>query len=121
VRPYAIPWLRGNRGAGGSCALPRMDAAPFRLELGLSAALQRLLKRYLYVVMGQLAQTTACTRFHSAVRGFDLVALEGGQGLAWLTETSGGARLLIVGANTVAHVFGRGRVWRYVCHRTDFA
>jgi len=48
----------------GSGPALRMDAAAFRRELGLSPALQRLLERYLYVVIGQLAQTAACTRFH---------------------------------------------------------
>jgi len=42
----------------------RMKAAPFRRELEQSSALQRELKRYLYVVLGQFAQTAACTHFH---------------------------------------------------------
>jgi CRP-like cAMP-binding protein len=42
----------------------RMNAAPFRRELDQNPALQRELKRYLYVMVCQLAQTAACTHFH---------------------------------------------------------
>jgi CRP-like cAMP-binding protein len=41
-----------------------MDATLFVREYEQSQAMQNILKRYLYVLMGQLAQTAACTRFH---------------------------------------------------------
>jgi CRP-like cAMP-binding protein len=48
---------------GGGPAL-RMTSARFRRELTQSPALQSLLRRYVQVIICQLAQTAACTRFH---------------------------------------------------------
>jgi CRP-like cAMP-binding protein len=42
----------------------RLTAAAFLNQLEKSAALQKILNRYLYVTMCQIAQTTACTHFH---------------------------------------------------------
>jgi len=48
---------------GGGTA-QRMDSASFRRQLGQSCALERVMKRYLYVLISQIAQTAACTHFH---------------------------------------------------------
>lgn len=42
----------------------RVPIAQFRKELIRNAALQAVLDRYLYVLMGQLASSAACVRFH---------------------------------------------------------
>lgn len=48
----------------GSGAALRMGSVPFLGQLAQSVALQKILKRYLHVVMEQLAQMAACTHFH---------------------------------------------------------
>jgi len=58
----AIPLHALVQGAGTA---QRVGAAPFRRELARSQAMQRVLNRYLYVLMAQLATSAACTRFHS--------------------------------------------------------
>ena len=42
----------------------RVGAKAFQAELARSAALQRNMNRYVYVLMNQLAQAAACARFH---------------------------------------------------------
>lgn len=42
----------------------RMPASRFRRQLDASPALQRVLKRYLFVLISQLTQAAACARFH---------------------------------------------------------
>jgi len=42
----------------------RMTAGAFRRQYNDSAALREGLHRYIYVLVGQLAQTAACTRYH---------------------------------------------------------
>ncbi len=48
---------------GAGTAL-RMSAATFRRHCSENVALRRGLNRYVYVLMSQLAQTAACTRYH---------------------------------------------------------
>ncbi len=48
---------------GGGPAL-RLGASTFRRELAARVSLQKALNLYLYVLMSQLAQSAACTRFH---------------------------------------------------------
>ena len=42
----------------------RIGAAAFRTELTRSAALRRIVDRYIYVLMAQMATSAACPRFH---------------------------------------------------------
>jgi CRP-like cAMP-binding protein len=48
----------------GAGIVLRIEAGSFRRQLARSASLRRLLNRYLYVLMAQMAQAGACTRFH---------------------------------------------------------
>ena len=57
----AAPLRALVQGAGTAC---RIGAPAFRRELAQSAALQRGLARYLYVLMAQQATSAACLRFH---------------------------------------------------------
>lgn len=55
------PWRALVQGAGPAL---RIDAGEFSRALTRSPVLRQALTRYLYVLMNQLAQMVACTRFH---------------------------------------------------------
>ena len=57
----AVPLRAVVQGSGSAL---RMTVPQFRNVLHDSPALNRILNRYLYVIMVQLAQTAACTHFH---------------------------------------------------------
>ena len=67
---FGIPLLLGVDVAPVSAVVQghgsalRMEAARFRRELGRSQSLRREIGRYACVCLNQLAQTSACTRFH---------------------------------------------------------
>jgi CRP-like cAMP-binding protein len=48
----------------GSGTALRMSSADARRELKRSSSLSRIFSRYLYVMLAQLSQSAACTRFH---------------------------------------------------------
>jgi CRP-like cAMP-binding protein len=50
--------------AQGAGTALRMGAASFRRELGRSRAFEQQIDHYIFVHLQQLAQATACTRFH---------------------------------------------------------
>jgi len=54
--------LRGIVQGSGSAL--RMTATQLNRELRSNSALRRVLKRYLYVLLSQLSQSAACSRFH---------------------------------------------------------
>jgi CRP-like cAMP-binding protein len=55
------PLLGVVQGAGQAL---RISTKAFKAELAASPALQSELHRYLYILMSQLAESTACARFH---------------------------------------------------------
>lgn len=58
---YRAPLRALVQGAGSAL---RLSAAQFAAELENLPVLQRATSRYVYVLMSQLAQTAACTRYH---------------------------------------------------------
>ncbi len=56
-----VPLRALTQGSGDAL---RMSAAGFRAELVDSPALRRIVGRYIYVLMAQLASSAACIRFH---------------------------------------------------------
>lgn len=57
----AAPLLAVVQGSGSAW---RVDTAAFRHELAASPALRKIIDHFIYVLLAQLSQSVACTRFH---------------------------------------------------------
>jgi CRP-like cAMP-binding protein len=115
-----VPWQALVQGPGTAW---RIAASALRAELIRSAALRRVLQRYLYVLMSQLAGAVACMHFHEIGPRLArrlLMGQDGARGAHFHVTHAGLADMLgvrRVGITAAATALQRGGLIEY--HRGD--